>query len=303
MMMMKATLLPILSCLTLCAQERPTAPTELVKRAVPDAAKHAYGEHPLQHGELRVPDGRGPHPVAVLVHGGCWSAKIPGLPENVVALELLRPFAEALREQGIAAWSIEYRRLGDAGAGWPNTFLDVGKGVDHLAKLAPANRLDLKRVIVMGHSSGGQLAMWVAARGKLPKSSELYVEKPLRVFGVVSLDGPPELAAARSIERAVCREPVITQLMGGTPEEHSKRYAEASVEAYLPLGIRQELITMSLSEAWVKLATAYEARAKQAGDMVSVIRPDSGGHFGPIDPLAAAGKSALARARALLERE
>jgi acetyl esterase/lipase len=276
---------------------------DLVKRAMPEAPKHAYGDHPLQHGELRVPEGRGPHPVAVLVHGGCWSAKIQGLPENVVTLELLRPLAEALREQGIASWSIEYRRLGDAGAGWPNTFLDVGRGVDHLSKLAVANRLDLKRVIVMGHSSGGQLAMWVAARSKLPKSSELYVQKPLRVFGVVSLDGPPELAAARSIERAVCREPVITQLMGGTPEEHAKRYAEASVEAHLPLGIRQELITMSGSEPWVNLATAYQAKAKHAGDTVNVIRPEAGGHFGPIDPLAAAGKTALARARALLERE
>ena len=300
---MRIYTLVILSGLCLTAQDRPTSPLDLLKRAVPEAAKHSYGDHPLQHGELRVPDGRGPHPVAVLIHGGCWSAKIPGIPENAVTLELLRPLAEALREQGVASWSIEYRRLGDGGGGWPGTFLDVGNGVDYLAKLASKNRLDLKRVIVGGHSSGGQLALWVAGRSKLSKSSELYTAKPLRVVGAMSLDGPPELAAARSIEKSVCGAPVITQLMGGPPEEQARRYAEGSAETHLPLGVRQVLITMPMRDEWVRLATDYESKARQAGDTINLIRPQGGGHFAPIDPLAAAGKVAIERARALLERE
>ena len=77
-----------------------------------------YGADPLQFGELRLPAGNGPHPVAIIVHGGCWVTKLANLDRRVVSMELLRPFAAALTDAGIATWSIEYRRLGNPGGGW-----------------------------------------------------------------------------------------------------------------------------------------------------------------------------------------
>lgn len=72
------------------------------------------------------------------------------------------------RSLGFAVWNLEYRRI-EGGGGWPATFLDIGAGVDHLRDLAVAHNLDLNRVIVTGHSAGGHLATWVAARPNIPK--------------------------------------------------------------------------------------------------------------------------------------
>ena len=102
---------------------------------VPEGAKRiAYGTGPLQFGELRLPAGRGPHPVAVIVHGGCWSAKLGNLDDRAVALDLLRPMAAALTAAGIATWNLEYRRLGNEGGGWHGSFQDVARGADHLRR-------------------------------------------------------------------------------------------------------------------------------------------------------------------------
>ena len=75
--------------------------------------------------------------------------------------------ADALRTEGIATWNIEYRRLGEPGSGWPGTYLDVGQAIDHVRKIAGQHHLDLNRVVVVGHSAGGHLAMWAAARSRL----------------------------------------------------------------------------------------------------------------------------------------
>jgi acetyl esterase/lipase len=117
-----------------------------------------------QFGDLRVPAGSGPHPVAILIHGGCWKA-------DFATLRDLAPMADALKAEGIATWNIEYRRLSQSGSGWPGTYLDVSKSVDYLRSIAADNKLDLTRVIVIGHSAGGHLAMWVAARSRLSSGS------------------------------------------------------------------------------------------------------------------------------------
>jgi acetyl esterase/lipase len=208
-------LLPI--CLL---QGQTTNPLELIKQATPPANERLpYGKSPLQFGELRLPSGTGLFPVAILVHGGCWAAKLGNLPETVTSFELLRPIAAALATAGIATWNVEYRRLGNEGGGWPGTYLDLSRATDYLRELAPRYHLDLKHAIAVGHSSGGQLALWLAARSKLPKSSMLYTDSPLPLNGVVSVDGPPDLEADRAIEQSVCGGPVITQFIGGTPVE------------------------------------------------------------------------------------
>jgi len=106
---------PFLLALALGAQDK--SPLDLLNMQVPPARRIAYGSDPLEFGELRVPAGRGPHPVVVIVHGGCWSAKLGNLDARAVSLDLLHPLAAAFAEMGIATWNLEYRRLGNAGGG------------------------------------------------------------------------------------------------------------------------------------------------------------------------------------------
>ena len=123
-----------------------------------------YGTERSQYGDLRVSSGPGPHPVAILIHGGCFKAAY-------ATLRYMAAMADALKGMGIATWDIEYRRLGEPGGGWPGTYGDVGRAVDHLRALATEHSLDLKRVVVVGHSAGGHLAMWAAARGRTGRRS------------------------------------------------------------------------------------------------------------------------------------
>src|SRR5262249_52766571 len=153
------------------------------------ATRLTYGSDALNFGELRVPAGKGPHPVLILVHGGCWSATLPGLDPRATSFDLLRPMAAALAGSGIATWNIEYRRNGNPGGGWPGTFQDISQATEFLRTIAAKYALDLKRVAVAGHSSGGQLAMWLVARPKIPATSAIYTKDPLPLKAAINIDG------------------------------------------------------------------------------------------------------------------
>jgi acetyl esterase/lipase len=174
---MRHTAFSLLLLAPLLAQER--SPDDLLKLPVPNATRIAYGTGTLQFGELLVPAGRGPHPVVIFVHGGCWVAKLGKLDDRAVALDLVRLIAADLTVNGFATWKLEYRRLGNDGGGWPGTFQDIAAGADQLRQIAAKNQLDLTRVVAIGHSAGGHFALWLAARPKLPQSSELYVKDPV----------------------------------------------------------------------------------------------------------------------------
>ena len=116
----------------------------------------SYGEDRLQFAELRLPPGQGPFPVMLLIHGGCWLAEYD--------IAHIRKLAAAFTAEGIATWTIEYRRVGDNGGGWPGTFDDVAAATDHLVSMAGKFELDLDRFITAGHSAGGHLAIWLANR-------------------------------------------------------------------------------------------------------------------------------------------
>ena len=183
-------------------------PQDLLKEEVP-AADHrlAYGPGELQFGELRLPkDAKGPHPVVMLVHGGCWASQLKGQDPRATSMELLRPMAAALATAGFATWNVEYRRTGNPGGGWPGSFEDLSRATDFLRGLAVAYQLDLKRVVVGGHSSGGHLAMWIAGRPKLPASSALYTKDPLPVKAAVNFDGPadPQPSSRSKRRSAAC---------------------------------------------------------------------------------------------------
>ncbi|MFN8095399.1 MAG: alpha/beta hydrolase [Vicinamibacteria bacterium] len=230
----------------------------------------AYGPAPQQKAELRLPRGKGPHPVVVLIHGGCWEAPW--------GFDHVRALADALRREGYATWSLEYRRLGDPGGGWPGTLDDVALGADHLRGIAAANALDLDRVVAVGHSAGGQLALWLGGRAARPGSAD----RPLRLRGVVSLAGITDLAAGAAAQ--VCGD-AIPRLLGSVPAAVPERVAAASPIRRLPLGLPQRLVC-GARDAIVPIeqARGYEAAARAKGDDVSVTVVDGAGHFELVAP-------------------
>jgi len=254
-----------------------------------------YGSDSNQFGELRIPAGRGPHPVVVLIHGGCFKVAYASLRD-------LAPMGEALKAQGIATWNVEYRRLGQPGGGWPGTHQDIGRAVDRLRALAETYRLDLNRVVIVGHSAGGHLAMWAASRSRIPPSSALYVKDPLKVRGVVDLAGPLDLSANIAGYEALCKDTVITALLGGTPATVPERYAQASPRRLLPLGVPQVLI-LGQYEDFVLLEQAqeYVAAARQAGDTVQLVVISGVGHFEIASPHASTWPRVRSSIRALLK--
>jgi acetyl esterase/lipase len=258
-------------------------PLELANAAVPPGAHRiTYGKDPLQFGELRVPPTRGPHPVAIVVHGGCYLARLGNLDPKAVALDNMRPLAAALTDAGIATWNVEYRRLGDDGGGWPGTFQDVAAAADHLRSLSREHQLDLTRVISVGHSAGGHLAMWLAARPRVAKGSEVYSNDPLRLTGAVNLDGPADLRATLAVQQPICGSPVITDLIGGSPDQWPARYKAASPIELLPFAGQQAFLAGRMFAAQ---APPYEAAAREAGSAVRTTVLADAGHFVFIDPL------------------
>lgn len=239
----------------------------------PDA-QISYGDDQFQFGYLRLPEGSGPHPVIVFMHGGCWLSvfdiRYTGLAEQA--------FADA----GYAVWSLEYRRVGNPGGGWPGTFLDVATGADHLTELAREYPLDLDRVIAIGHSAGGQLALWLAARGRIPTSSELYTAGPLPIHGVLALAPAPNLETLHS--SGSCG-PGVDGLMGGSPNVRPERYQVGSPMQLMPVDVPQRVVVGALDAQFGPSGRAYFQAAQRAGSSPVTLReaPESG-HFEMVVP-------------------
>jgi acetyl esterase/lipase len=220
--------------------------------------RFTYGQHPSQYAELSLPLGSQPAPVVVILHGGYWSSSY--------GAELGRPLAVDLVGHGFAALNVEYRRVGEGG-GWPQTGHDVAAAVDGLR--ARAAGLDLDRVVALGHSAGGQLAGWLAARRG----------------GTVALTGAVLQAGVLDLARGSAEGlggGAVDAYLGGSPERKPDAYAQASPIALVPLGVptvcvhgtADTLVPISQSEDFVAAAVA----AGDAGEL----RTFSGDHFDPI---------------------
>jgi dipeptidyl aminopeptidase/acylaminoacyl peptidase len=241
----------------------------------PPGQRIAYGADPNQFGHLRMPPGAGPHPVAIVLHGGFWRA----------AYDLLHigHLCEAITRAGIATWSLEYRRIGQPGGAWPGTFEDVRAGAAHLLRIPG---LDTRRVAAIGHSAGGHLALWLAA------------ERPVPLRGAVSLAGVADLR--RAFELGLSRG-VVRELMGASPEEAPDRYRLASPIERLPVpvplrllhGIEDDIVP-------IEIARRFHDAALRKGVDVRLAALPGAGHFELIDPRSSAWPPVLGVLESLL---
>ncbi len=270
------------------------------KRSPITPVRLAYGPEYLQFGELYLPERAGPHPVIPLIHGGYWRARYD--------LTLMHGLAEDLARRGYAAWNIEYRRVGDTGGGWPGTFHDVARSVDYLRVLAPHYQLDLQRVVPIGHSAGGHLAFWLAARPRIeadspvagssiaPREGEQPI--PLPLAGAISLAGVLNLETAWRLHLS---NDAVVELLEETFPEAPERYAAASPAAMLPLGVPQVLIHGTRDMAVpIEISRDYATKAQSLGDPVTYLELEGIDHFDVIDPRSTAWEKTVDALEALL---
>lgn len=234
-----------------------------------------YGTSPQQFAELRFPQGTGPFPLLLVVHGGFWQAKYD--------LKHTGHLCADLTSRGIVTCNLEYRRLGDSGGGWPGTFLDIGLATDHLSKVALTDdRIDSTRVAVLGHSAGGHLALWLVSRHRVPKESPLHQNEKCRVTKAVSLAGVCDLRAA--FEQRLGGG-IVSRFMGGGPEDQGERYSAGSPIELLPTGAQTVLIHGSDDDVVpVSQSELFAKRARNRGENSSILKLDRVGHFELINP-------------------
>jgi acetyl esterase/lipase len=249
-----------------------------------------YGSHASRFGELTLPADGPVRGVAVVVHGGFWRQRRD--------LELGRPLAADLASLGWAAWNIEYRRVGGDG-GWPTTFEDVAAAVDLLAgpgQDAAGGRLPLDRVVAIGHSAGGHLATWLAARPGLPPGAP-GADPVVRLCGVVSQAGVLDLVDAA---RRGVGDGAVPDLLGGFPDDVPDRYKLASPVARLPIGVPVICVHGTADEN-VPLRQSERFVAAARGEAELVTLPDVD-HFQVVDPADDAWRVCRDAAKRLLTR-
>lgn len=234
------------------------------------AVEVQYATGPDHVADLRIPDGKGPHPVAVLVHGGFWRHHWTRDTTGRLAIDL--------RDNGFATWNIEYRRVG-TGGGYPQTLQDVAAAVDHLDQLAAEFHLDLERVHVIGHSAGGQLALWSVNRHRLPGEAP-GADPRVLPMAAVSLAGVTDLAGG---EEGNLGDGAVAGFLGNAPRKEA--YAIASPMSFLPAD-RTQLIVHGTADDRVPLSFAhdYVGAARRPGSRVELIEVEGADHFDPIDP-------------------
>jgi acetyl esterase/lipase len=234
-----------------------------------------YGAQSMQVVDLWLPEGKGPHPTVLMVHGGCWQTEIADR-------RIMNWISEDLRKRGIAVWNIDYRGVDREGGGYPGTFLDAAAAADALRVHAPKYNLDISPLVAVGHSAGGHLALWLAGRPRLPKASPLRTGNPIPISTVVSLGGLPDLEEAARPPGSGCGTEVVDKLTGG-------RFEDTSVPRLAPLGVDQVLIN-GMQDRIIPTAYAegYARPMRAAGDKVKVRMIDRTGHVELIAPESAA---------------
>lgn len=244
----------------------PDMPAEdiLTSPPPPADARLAYGTDPTQFGDLRLPKGKSPSPVVMNLHGGFWRAKYD--------LGHAGHLCAALTAKGIATWNLEYRRIGNPGGGWPGTFEDVTSGYRFLPQIAKRYNLDTSRILVMGHSAGGHLALCLAGH-------EASVKQALSLAGVVDLRQAYDLHLSND---------AVAEFLGGKPKEVPEHYEKADPRR-LSTKARQWLIHGLIDDVVPpNFSREYAEEKKKRGEDVHLLEIAQAGHFDLIDPHSAA---------------
>lgn len=229
-----------------------------------------YGTAPGQEGDLNLPHGVAAPPVVVLLHGGFW--RMP------YGREQLDAASNALAARGYATWNLGYRRLGMPGVGWDEIGADVLSGIAHLAQWRAT--LDLGRVFLVGHSAGGQLALWAAAERHRLRAAGINVRAAIGLAAVSDLEEAWRLGLGKD---------VVTELLSGTPHDVPARCANASPMARLPLGVTQVLLHGDADDAVpVAMSRRYVQAARIVGDDARLHELPGIGHMTFLDPASAA---------------
>lgn len=272
-------LLPMVALLAACQTTPSPAPLDMAHygpeqinawTATTPAIVESYGqESSKQFGELRLPKGKGPFPVAMLVHGGCWAGM--GAAANYA------PIADWLAARGLASWNVDYREIG-SGGGWPMTFQDWASALAKLSTLGKRYPLDLDRITVVGHSAGATPASWL---GSGAQGDGVLVQNLPNVRASVIMDGPIELTSfAGGIDKQVCGRPVIEMLMGGLPDRVPARYDLVDPRKN-PLAVEEMLIVYgALPEQKPDAVAAVRA----TGAKVEIVEVSRDQHFDMLKP-------------------
>jgi acetyl esterase/lipase len=227
----------------------------------PADARLPYGSDPNQFGELRVPKGEGPFPIAMNIHGGFWRAKYD--------LAHAGHLCTALTTKGVATFNLEYRRVGNKGGGWPATFEDIAAGFRFLPQIAGKYKLDAAKIVVMGHSAGGQLALCLAAH-------EPKVKSAISLAGVVDLQ--------QAWEQHLSNDAVV-EFLGGKPKDVPEHYHEADpmqlsipkAEQWLVYGLKDDTVPPIFSRNYVQ-------QKQGKGENAHLLEISLAGHYELIDP-------------------
>ncbi|MCK0439805.1 alpha/beta fold hydrolase [Gordonia alkaliphila] len=266
------------------ASEAPESFAQVIASSNVDAERYVYpvaegeSDHDQNWVDLFMPKGDHPDgsvPLVVLIHGGSWQSQI--------GADTFVTFARRLAERGLAVYNLEYRRLG-SGGGYPQTFADVAAALDFAPQIGKANpAIDMKNAVVVGHSAGGQLAMWAGTRHKLD-DDEVGAKPKYRPTSVVSLAGPLDMRTAVKLG-----DDRIVRALGGTPEEVPERYTSVdpiqNIDPSMPtiamVGAKDRVVPPVVSRNYVDAAT------KAGGTANFVLLPDTN-HVTIVDPAAPA---------------
>ena len=236
-----------------------------------------YGDGDAGVVDVWVPDTDGRHPVVVMIHGGCWQ-------KSIADRTLMNYVAEDLRQRGLAVWNIEYRGVDEPGGGYPGTFLDVAAAVDSLRDAPTELALDMSKVVAIGHSAGGHLAAWVAARTNLPSTSPLTTEEPLPLAAVINSGGLADLEVSEPVTLPSCLADIRPSLTGEPSDERHDVFADTSPARLAPP--TAQLISINASDDRIappELGKAYTTLIREAGGQSMYIEVP-GGHVELVTP-------------------
>jgi acetyl esterase/lipase len=265
--------LPLALALAACAmpETSPTPPRgpdglmawpDLLERPRPEpSATIRYGDDALQVVDLWLPEGPGPHPTVLMIHGGCWQTEIADR-------RIMNWIADDLRRRGIAVWNIDYRGVDRPGGGYPGTFLDAAAAADALRDHAPRFNLDIDPLVAIGHSAGGHLALWLGARPYVNQRTRTVV-----ISGDVRSMADAEARADRMLE-AIGRIAGASKLVSEASEDGASALAvfpspEAASAAVAEA--RRLAVEMALGEVSVRIESSLpESSPLAAGDPIEI---------------------------------